>query len=372
MHNRSVKSLFKQLRLRAPAKINLFLRIGARRADGFHPLVSWMATVGLFDKLEVTIAPAPGIRLTLEGCGGSSDRADGKDTGEKPRAALPPVDASNLVVRAAEALARAAGISPALELTLGKVIPIGAGLGGGSSDAAHTLVALNRLWGLNWPIDSLHPIAASLGSDVPFFLLDGSALCAGRGEMMGVLPPPAAPYAVLIFPPFGLSTPAVYKRFDELAEQRDGRPGAGGEPGEMRHGDEPLEARALLASPPVRDPQMGGGPANDWRLAPSMVRPWEAWSRLNALELLPRLVNDLEAPAFSLKAELAALWIAIEKTIGRIVRMSGSGSTLFTLADDEMEARKIAETIVAKHDIPASAVELCPNIRDEDGIGASS
>jgi len=357
------------MRLLAPAKINLFLRVGPRRDDGFHPLLSWMTTVGLFDNLEFERIPSPGIHLTAQG---------------NPDA---PADRSNLVVRAAEALAHAAHAAggPTAPLTAGnglgvhltKRIPIGAGLGGGSSDAARTLLGLNRLWGLNWPVSRLHDLAASLGSDVPFLLHTHSALCAGRGDRLAPLAAPAVAYAVLLFPPYGLSTPAVYRRFDELAE----RPGADRAlapaemgVGEMSQTGEPLEARAFHSSSPLPSPAAGAGPAESpespaspWSLAPAAVEPWVSWTTLPSAALLPRLVNDLEAPAFSIRPELGQLRSALEQSLSRIVRMSGSGSTLFTLADSETEAHRLAARASSLHDLPAQAVRLCPALQDDLG-----
>jgi 4-diphosphocytidyl-2-C-methyl-D-erythritol kinase len=202
------------MRVLAPAKINLHLRVGRRSSDGFHPLLSWMCTVGLFDTL--TIQPAPdATRLVEMTC------TDGSL----------PTDVSNLVIRAAEALARqargsgeappearhasAARIAP-VQIVLEKQIPIGGGLGGGSSDAAATLIALNRLWRTDCTSQQLLSIAATLGSDVPFFLFGPSSICTGRGELVTPIAAPAARFAVLILPGIAVSTAQVYRRFDEL------------------------------------------------------------------------------------------------------------------------------------------------------------
>ncbi|MDX1419144.1 MAG: 4-(cytidine 5'-diphospho)-2-C-methyl-D-erythritol kinase, partial [Rubricoccaceae bacterium] len=147
----------------APAKINLGLHVLRRRADGFHDVETVLVPIGWADGL--TARPAPGLRFTC------SDPAL-------------PTDDGNLVVRAARALAGWAGVAPAAALHLAKRVPYGAGLGSGSSDAAHTLRLLARLWGLDVPADALHGLAAGLGSDVPFFLGDGPALATGRGEVL--------------------------------------------------------------------------------------------------------------------------------------------------------------------------------------------
>lgn len=134
------------MRILSPAKINLHLRVAPLAADGFHPLLSWMCTVGLHDTMEMELATEPGVRLKC-------DRAD------------VPVDGTNLIVRAGRALGNGLGA----EVTLQKKIPMGGGLGGGSSNAAFALIGFNEIWNLNYPIERLAKIGATLGSDVPFF-----------------------------------------------------------------------------------------------------------------------------------------------------------------------------------------------------------
>ena len=181
------------MRILSPAKINLHLRVGPRAADGFHPLLSWMCTVGLHDTIEMTATNEPGIRLKCD----------------RPEV---PIDATNLIVRAGHALNPNLGA----EVSLQKKIPIGGGLGGGSSNAAFALIGFNKLWNLNLPNDHLAAIASQLGSDVPFFLHGPSSICAGRGEIVTPIPRPAAKHAVLFFPNLSMSTPAVYRKFDEM------------------------------------------------------------------------------------------------------------------------------------------------------------
>lgn len=149
------------MKLPAFAKLNWDLRVLGKRPDGCHEIDSVMVTVDLAD--EITFEPAEQLSLTC------SD----------PRLLC---DGSNLVLRAAEALAKAAGVTPRGRLHLHKKIPMGGGMGGGSSDAATTLVGLNQMWALYWPRAKLASLAAELGSDVPFFLHGGWCLCRGRGE----------------------------------------------------------------------------------------------------------------------------------------------------------------------------------------------
>jgi 4-diphosphocytidyl-2-C-methyl-D-erythritol kinase len=175
-------------------------------------------------------------------------------------------------------------------------------LGGGSSDAACTLLGLNRLWELHWPIDQLARVAANLGSDVPFFLHGSSSICTGRGQIVRPVQPPQPRWIVLILPAnLALPTPAVYRKFDEL--------GLGG--------------HSSVANQP----------------------PWEQWAELSAGPLLGRLVNDLEPAAFALCPELGRLRDQLEQQFSRIIRMSGSGSCLFTLFDDQAEAHEAVERI---------------------------
>jgi 4-diphosphocytidyl-2-C-methyl-D-erythritol kinase len=246
-----------------------------------------------------------------------------------------PVDGSNLVTRAAKALAdvvqqhgsqvgegltAASSTEEEASAFLVKRIPRGAGLGGGSSDAAATLIGLNRLWKLNWPVGRLMSIAAGLGSDVPFFLSGNSSVCSGRGEHVRPIDPPAMlgvkMGATLITPPFELATPAVYRQFDEMG----------------------LGNNQLLTDQP----------------------DWSAWTKCSAKELMPLLVNDLEPAAFALRPELGELRAKLEGELSRPVRMSGSGSSLFVLCDDAEEAKSQARWVREKLGIGAMDVEVAP------------
>jgi 4-diphosphocytidyl-2-C-methyl-D-erythritol kinase len=209
------------------------------------------------------------------------------------------VDETNLIVRAAKMLDPTGGA----EVVLSKRIPIGGGLGGGSSNAAFALRAFNEIWNLRRTDAELSRIASQLGSDIVFFLHGPSSVCAGRGERVKPIAAPAAKSVVLIFPKMSMPTPTVYRRFDE----------------------------------------MGLGSLDSITREPD----WTAWTQAPTNQLLPKLVNDLEAPAFALRPELGRLRQDIEQNIGRIVRMSGSGSTLFTLADNAGEALSLAKTISA-------------------------
>jgi 4-diphosphocytidyl-2-C-methyl-D-erythritol kinase len=185
------------LSAQAPAKINRELRVGARRPDGYHEILSRLVSIDLADVVEVT-AGAGTLELSCKG---------------RPV----PADDSNLVVRAARALAGRLGRTADARIRLEKRIPVGAGLGGGSSDAARTLELLGELWGAGLPHPEVVEIAASLGSDVPFFLFGGEADVSGRGERV-VPRSDSEPVDLLVLvPPFALSTADVYAAHDRLA-----------------------------------------------------------------------------------------------------------------------------------------------------------
>ncbi|MFQ5412392.1 MAG: 4-(cytidine 5'-diphospho)-2-C-methyl-D-erythritol kinase, partial [Phycisphaerae bacterium] len=208
-----------------------------------------------------------------------------------------PSDDANLARRAADRLARSAGRVNDVVIRLEKSIPPGTGLGGGSSDAAATLLALDQLWGLNRSPEQLIPIATAIGSDVPFFLKPGSAVIRGRGERIQRLDASWRGRVVLILPPYGISTEAVYRTGSQ------GRPSVSGGEQSESHGD----------------------------------APWSDPS-LKAASLMPRLFNDLESAAFRVEPRLAHLHSMLDGLRGCAVRMTGSGSGLFTLFDDESDA----------------------------------
>jgi 4-diphosphocytidyl-2-C-methyl-D-erythritol kinase len=309
------------MQILAPAKINLHLRVGPLRADGFHPLLTWMTTIGLHDTISLELPGGkPGLR-PVPGALESPAVADQPAQAQIPCHGVRmtcsdpslPTDDRNLVVKAAKLLGGDAELSVAIHLE--KKIPHGGGLGGGSSDAAFTLYGLNQLWNLGHGSDHLAELAATLGSDVPFFLHGPSSVCRGRGELIRPIALPAiAKWAVLILPDLSMPTPAVYRQFDAM--------------------------------------QLG-------HQAPIDQEPdWNQWAALSSQQLLRRLVNDLEAPAFAIEPRLAKLRAAIEDQLGRPVRMSGSGSSLFTLYDDQTGAKHAAFDITRQHSIRAIAVEI--------------
>ena len=306
------------MRVLAPAKLNLHLRVGPPRADGFHPLLTWMCTVALFDNLIVDRAPGGEIRLECDAPG-------------------VPSDSRNLVSRAAAALAqtlaRARAKSPqagenfGLLVRLHKTIPVGAGLAGGSSDGAYTLLALNQLWQAGWDQARIAEFAANFGSDLSFFVYGPSAICRGRGEIVRPIAPPRPRWALLVLPDVQMPTPAVYRRFDEMN----------------------LGVAATIEHEP----------------------DFNRWTQLDSVSLLPLLVNDLETPAFAIEPKLGILRRELEQNLGRCVRMSGSGSSLFTLYDAQAQAASAAEIAARRFAVKALAAELAPTPQDDLNTAAA-
>jgi 4-diphosphocytidyl-2-C-methyl-D-erythritol kinase len=253
--------------LEAPAKLNLFLRVLAREADGWHGVETLYCRVGLADELR--LERRDGGKVSLE--------VSGADTG--------PVE-ENLAVRAAEMVLGATGRKFGLHLALTKRIPVRAGLGGGSSDAAAALRGANQLTGNAVPTHEILQFGARLGSDVPFFLSGGSlALAWGHGERMLSLPPLPPHPALLVIPPIGVSTPEAYALIDE------------GRLTGTRRGAVALDLEAL--------------------------RTWGGIGRLSG--------NDFESPVFGRHPEIRAAFERLAGTNPLICRMTGSGSALFAV-----------------------------------------
>jgi 4-diphosphocytidyl-2-C-methyl-D-erythritol kinase len=277
--------------VRAAAKVNLHLGVGAPRGDGFHPLTTVYQAVGLCD--DVTASDdEPGWDLRLQ----VSDWVD---------AGAVPVDSGNIVTRAATLLARHHGVASDGHLLIEKAIPVAGGLAGGSADAAAALVALDRLWDAQTTDDDLLAIAAELGSDVPFALLGGTALGTGRGEVVTPLTDAGTWWWVLVPSLEGMSTPAVYRHFDKLFP--DASP-------------TPPPADELIAAVASGEPH---------RLA-----------RL--------LHNDLQEPAIDLRPDLGVLLDhgAEEGALRGLV--SGSGPTCVFLCESADHARDLAGALMRR------------------------
>jgi 4-diphosphocytidyl-2-C-methyl-D-erythritol kinase len=264
--------------VRAPAKVNLHLGVGRRRSDGFHDLSTVFQAVSLYD--EITVEDADELDVVVEG--------DGRDD--------VPTDTSNLAIRAAIALARQLGREPAVRITIRKGIPVAGGMAGGSADAAATLVACTALWESDIDADALHALATTLGSDVPFCLLGGTAIGTGRGEQLTRVLARGTYQWVFAVADGGLSTPAVYAELDRI---RDETP--------VPESATPHELMAALRSGEAR-------------------------------RLGPLLHNDLQRPALRLRPALRRTLEAGRDAhaIGAIV--CGSGPTCAFLAQGEPEA----------------------------------
>jgi 4-diphosphocytidyl-2-C-methyl-D-erythritol kinase len=266
----------KRLTLEAFAKVNRSLRVLGKRSDGYHELDTIFQTVDLSDRLDFLEGESGDgeVSLTIEGLS-------------------LPVTEENLILRAARALAKRTGTRRGARIHLSKKIPIGGGLGGGSSNAASTLLGLSALWNLNLLHADLAALAASLGSDVPFFLVGGRARGTGRGEILEPLPDGPQEWLVLVFPGFSISTAMVYGV---------------------------LRASALTDSTVatnLRGSDSGGGPDR----------------------------NDLEPAAESLRGELRRFRAALSDFGATNARLSGSGSTVFGLFGDEESARRATERL---------------------------
>jgi len=291
--------------LKAYAKINWDLHVLGKRPDGFHALDTVMVNVSLYD----TLTFGRGERLEFT-CGEPSL----------------PTDERNLVVKAAQLLAQACGHPLAAHIHLDKKIPAGGGMGGGSSDGACALLGLNRLWGLNWPVERLQPLAAELGSDVAFFLYGGWRRCLSRGEIVEALPGSERWPAVsllLIMPPLHVATPAVYKALQ--APQWDGKTGV------RKLADVARQVEAALKA-------LDAGAA-----AALGVR------------------NDLAAPARLVEPRLAPLQQVLQERYPGRWLMSGSGAVHFVAAprQDDGSELKAALTNACGAGIRVVAARTC-------------
>ncbi len=279
---------------RAPAKINAHLAVGPLRTDGFHELRTVYLAVSLFD--TVTAGPGDGLSLTLSGEGGGP--SDGSDR--------VPTDRRNLVWRAAELLARHAGVPADAALEVHKAIPAAAGLAGGSADAAAALVALDALWATRAAREDLLALAAQLGSDVPFSVAGGVALGSGHGEQLSPALVRGQTHWVLGISRIGLSTPAVYGELDRL--------------------------RAAGRVPPTNDPAQ----------ADAVLAALRAGS---AAALGDALTNDLQPPALTLRPDLRRALRAAERAGALAAVVSGSGPTVAALADGSDGAVRLAAAL---------------------------
>lgn len=291
--------------VQSSAKINWTLAVLGKRPDKFHELESLVWPVTLYDELSFETRDEPGFSLSCD----------------DPSL---PLDDRNLVVRAARNLAdklqhEAPGrVLPGVYCKLSKSIPVGGGLGGGSSNAAATLRALQKLWSVDWPAERFHKLAAELGSDVPLFLHTGPVVMRGRGERVEPVTLHWPGWIVLIFPGIFVSTAEVYRAW----------------------------------SPDVSGPHHSPTAAEIIR---EFTRPGV---EITAVSWLEAAYNHLEQPALRVSPALADIRERCMALAARPVRLSGSGSTFFTAFDTRAEAETFAEQVQRRVELGTRLVRL--------------
>ncbi len=277
---------------RCPAKVNLALSVGAPRADGYHPIASWMVAVDLYDALTITALPANRT---------SAYAIEWEYDAPRPGEIDWPLK-SDLIVRAHERVEQHVGRRLPVRAHLAKRIPVGAGLAGGSSDAAAMLQALNDRFDLQLSREVLVDLAMQLGSDLAFFFSGASAIVTGRGEAVEPAPLIQPIDLVLILPEFGCPTGAVYRAFDEL------------------HPDAAVDLAA--------------------------VRRLATEATANLIPAAP--FNDLAAAAEKVQPRLARLRERCADRIGRPIHVTGSGAGMFAIAEDRNDAERMTQRITSQ------------------------
>ncbi|PZF58273.1 4-(cytidine 5'-diphospho)-2-C-methyl-D-erythritol kinase [Curtobacterium sp. MCSS17_008] len=277
-----------RVRVRAPGKINVFLSVGALQDDGYHDVATAYQAVSLYEDVTAEAADDFSVRFT-----GPIDTS------------AVPTDESNLAVRAARLVADAAGHRGGVRLTIEKQVPVAGGMGGGSADAAATLLACDTLWGTGLGRDELLRLAARLGADVPFAFAGGTAVGTGRGDELSPALAKGEFHWVLALSDSGLSTPAVYRALDEHRERyrADIRPAP----------TTPVVETNVLQALRAGDPDL----------------------------LADCLHNDLQAPAMHLQPALATTLEVGEKAGALAGIVSGSGPTVAFLVADRDAALEV-------------------------------
>ncbi len=281
-----------KLTLETPAKLNLYLEVLNRRPDGYHNLCSLFQMVGLYDRLTMEEA-SEGLHLTIEGASeGTSLLAD----------------SSNLILRAATLLQKEMQESGkplrGARIHLLKKIPISAGMGGGSSDAAATLIGLNRLWSLGWSREKLAELGSRIGSDLPFFFYGPIAWVSGRGEIVEPISQVMEGIFLLVHPAFAVSTAEVFSTYAQVRSQEE------------------KNSKIELTN-----------------AAPHLSILSDIRVRSSAVEVLLHPRNDLEKVTLTAHPELKAVKVLLESLGSKGVLMSGSGPTLFAWFKDPETAK---------------------------------
>lgn len=272
----------------SPAKLNLFLEVSGKRPDGFHELETVMVRTDLYDKIHFQQSTDPKVRLVLAPESSGIAPADF------------PLDESNLIVKAANELRALTGTNLGATIQIVKRIPAEAGLAGGSSNAATTLLGLNRLWDLRLEKHELHTIAAKLGSDINFFVEDcRAAVCSGRGEIVRPIESTGEFYFVAFHPGVGNSTPAVFSQ---------------------------LTIDGSLQSSEVVQQALADG---------------------NSASLSDSIFNRLTDAARMINPAMDAMMTDVRQLLNRPVFMSGSGATCFVAAEGRQEAARIESQLAS-------------------------
>lgn len=300
MTERTAESVVKDssvITIFAPAKVNLILRVLDRRSDGYHNLWSIMQTVGLEDEVSIRVAPQRSDILLQ--CDDSSLRTDH----------------TNLVYRAAAAVLGRSGKTIGLEIHLTKRIPMGAGLGGGSSDAAATIIGLTHLLGLGWTSAQMADVGQALGSDVPFFCYAPAAIVSGRGEGVRPIQLIGNRWIVLVNPGFPVETKWAYQQLSQGRRSID----------------------------PLSD----------------QLRQLEKSDCLSWCEVLSQAINDFEAPVFMAHPVLREVKEKLLSEGAESALLSGSGATVFGVFQDEASATNAARCFSGRSNLKVFSVPAC-------------
>lgn len=283
--------------LRPWAKINLFLKILSKRSDGYHELSTFIHPIALFDEISIKARKIPGLEVNCgtDGLPSEQDVLLSKD---------------NLVTKAVKLFFENIGQKPSVDINIIKRIPIGGGLGGGSSDAANTINGLNKLFGNPLKPEALYNICMSLGMDVAFFLDSRPALCGGRGEIIEKRFKPVKFWCILLNPGKSLSTQLVYKTLNlALTEQKT------------------MDNIFNLSN------------------LPRILRKVQSQGMGDALDTFVNIGNDLESPAVKLCPEIGYGLDILRRAGAKKSIVCGSGSTVCGLVNSKLEAEEVIERI---------------------------
>lgn len=289
---------------RAPGKINVYFRVGPPREDGYHDVASLYLAVSLYEEVTATVREDDGVTVRL-----TEDSTSVRDPEDFP------LGADNLVVRAARLLAERTGVSTGVDLSVTKHVPIAGGMGGGSADAAATLVACNALWGTGLTREQLGDLGRELGADVPFAIAGGAAVGLGVGDELSPVLVRRPTHWVVLPASYGLSTPEVFRALDAIRSGQD------------------------VPTPTEVDPGV-----------------LKALIEADAEALAPLLHNDLAVASVNLAPELGQ---ALEEAVsdGALAAIvSGSGPTAALLAEDAAHARQLVVQLSDEPGLAAHAV----------------